>query len=108
AAAASPALRPELLLTQPAPVPQYDQISQLERTVFFNYTVTGHEDIWEICKRFHTDSFTVRSSNDLDLEGLTPGMTLRIPNHKGTLYEVRDPAPLQTISRGFSRGKQLK
>ena len=50
----------------------------------------------------------MRSSNNIDLEGITPGMTLLIPNHKGTLYEVTEPASLQMISRGFNRGKVLK
>jgi murein DD-endopeptidase MepM/ murein hydrolase activator NlpD len=102
------AVRTDLLLSQLSPTPAFDRLAKLDRTVFLTYTVGAHDDLWSICKRFHTDAFTVRSSNDIDLDGISSGMTLRIPNHRGTLYEVKDPASLQTISRGFNRGKILK
>ncbi len=99
--------RPELLLGANVRSPRLDQLSRLERTVVVNYKVGAQEDLWSICQRYHIDQFSVRSSNDLDVGRVTAGTTLRIPNHRGTLYQVRIPENLQSISHGFSKGKRL-
>lgn len=94
-----------LLSTRAAAVPPAE-LSRLEKTVILRYVVGAHEDLWSICRRCHIDAFSIRSSNDLD-DRLPPGTVLRIPNHKGTLYEVDSPENLHAISSGFTRGKLL-
>lgn len=99
--------RNDLLLNRTAPKPRYQDLVRLERAVILNYTVAPTEDLWQICKRYKFDLFSIRSSNDLDVQMVAPGTLLRIPNHKGTLYEVKTPESLRTISQGFNRGKTL-
>jgi murein DD-endopeptidase MepM/ murein hydrolase activator NlpD len=108
ASSAFSAFRGDLLLSGARTVLPSNAVSKLDRSLFATYRVGRNEDLWTICKRFGIDSFSIRSSNGLDLDGVSPGMVLRIPNHKGTWYEVREPESLRTISRGFSRGKVLK
>src|SRR5213083_2986315 len=86
---ASPATaftHPDLLLNRPAPAP--GMLPKLERSLFAMHTVAPNEDLWAICKKYGADAFSIRSSNGLDLEGITAGMVLRIPNRRGTWYEV--------------------
>ena len=99
--------RTDMLLTASAPTPHFDALSRLQKTIVLNYKVGPFEDLWSICRRFHIDAFSIRSSNDLDVGSIPAGTVLRIPNHKGTLYQVRTPENLQSISRGFSRGKLM-
>src|SRR5437879_5135324 len=94
-----------LLLTQLPSAPLFDQILKLERPVIATYIVRGREDLWSICKRFHVDQFSIRSSNDLDVSVFDDGTTLKIPSQKGTLYLVEKPENLQSISQGYARGK---
>ena len=91
-----------MLTNLPAPI-QAD-LSKLDQTVISIYTVKPNEDMWSICKKFHSDAFSIRSSNDLD-ERLPPGSVIRIPNHKGTLFEVKTPSSLHDITNGFTIGK---
>ncbi len=97
----------ELLLTSQTSFPLFDQIRRLERPVIATYFVKGREDLWSICKRFHVDQFTIRSSNDLDVFVFSDGTVLKIPNQKGTVYEVEKPENLHVISQGYARGKSL-
>lgn len=101
------AFQPELLLTHLPSTPLFDQIHRLDYPVIATYIVKGREDLWSICKRFHVDQFTIRSSNDLDVSIFSDGIVLKIPSQKGTLYEVQKPENLHTISQGYSRGKSL-
>lgn len=84
-----------------------ERLPLLERMVISHHVVDRHENLYSIAKKYHVDQFSIRSSNDLDGQDVPPGTVLRIPNHKGTLYEVKTPENLQSISRGFSRGKTL-
>src|SRR5450755_3947209 len=97
----------DLLLTNEPPLPLFDQIHKLVRPVVATYIVKGRQDLWSICKRFHVDQFTIRSSNDLDISIFPDGTVLKIPNQKGTLYEVEKPETLHVISQGYARGKTL-
>jgi murein DD-endopeptidase MepM/ murein hydrolase activator NlpD len=108
-AAASPSgfFRSELLVTSGPERPMLDRIHQLDHIVIANYRVGANEDLYTLCKKNHLDPFTIRSSNDLDVQTLQQGSWLKIPNRKGTLYEVKDPENLHTISQGYSRGKLL-
>lgn len=101
------AFRSDLLLTRISPAPRYSDLSKLDRVVVLNYTVGPSEELWSICKKFHFDFFTVRSSNDLEMSYVAPGALLRIPNKRGTLYEVKAPETLSAISQGFSRGRAM-
>ncbi len=101
------AYKPQFLLTNEPLVPLFDQIRKLERPVIAVYTVKGRQDLWSICKRFHVDAFTIRSSNDLDVSVFNDGTVLKIPSQKGTLYEVEKPETLRVISQGYARGKSL-
>ena len=97
----------DLLLTGLPSVPLFDRIRRLDRPVIATYIVRGREDLWSICKRFHVDQFSIRSSNDLDVSVFEDGTTLKVPNQKGTLYEVDKPENLTSISQGYARGKTL-
>jgi len=99
--------RSDLLLGATPIIPRLDLLGKLDKAVIVNYTVGHNEDIWSICQRYHIDQFTIRSSNDLDTGMVAPGSILRIPNHKGTLYQVSTPETLQSISQGFNRGQRL-
>src|SRR5882672_693225 len=57
----------DLLLTNLPSAPLFEQIRKLERPVIATYIVKGREDLWSLCKRFHVDQFSIRSSNDLDV-----------------------------------------
>ncbi len=107
AAAVPSPFKSELLLTQAPLAPLFDEIRRLERPVIATYFVKGRQDLWSICKRFHVDQFTIRSSNDLDVLVFSDGTALKIPSQKGTLYEVEKPETLRLISRGYARGKTL-
>ncbi len=96
-----------LLLTQVPSTPAIDQIHKLQKPVIITYRLRGREDLWSLSKRFKTDPFTIRSSNDLDVSVFQEGTVLRIPSQKGTLYEVEKPETLRVISQGYSRGKTL-
>src|ERR1700739_3190126 len=85
-AAAVPALfKANLLLTAEPSAPLFDQIHKLERPVIATYVVRGREDLWSICKRFHVDQFSIRSSNDLDVSGFDDGTAVKITYQKSTL-----------------------
>jgi murein DD-endopeptidase MepM/ murein hydrolase activator NlpD len=107
AAAAPLGFTSGFLLTNEPTIPVFDQIRKLERPVIAVYIVKGRQDLWSICKRFHVDAFTIRSSNDLDVSVFNDGTVLKIPSQKGTLYEVEKPETLRVISRGYARGKSL-
>ena len=66
-----------------------------------------NEDLYTLCRRNALDPFSIRSSNDLDVQTLVPGTWLKIPNQRGTLYEVQDPETLRQISQGYERGRRL-
>ena len=83
------------------------QLNKLDKTVVITYTVGKNEDLWSICRRYGVDQYSVRSSNDLDPGSIPAGTIIRIPNHKGTVYEVKTLENLDTISHGFNRGKLL-
>jgi murein DD-endopeptidase MepM/ murein hydrolase activator NlpD len=104
---ASSPFRSDLLLSGVAAAPRLDQLSKLDKTVIINYTVGKNEDLLSICRRYGVDQYSVRSSNDLDPGSVPPGTVIRIPNHRGTVYEVKTPETLETISHGFNRGKLL-
>ncbi len=96
------------LLLPPTPIaPQLDSLSQLDKAVIVRYTVGANEDLWTLCHRYHLDQFSIRSSNDLDGNSLDVGTVLKIPNHKGTIYVIQSTETLQSVSRGFTRGKTL-
>jgi murein DD-endopeptidase MepM/ murein hydrolase activator NlpD len=97
-------IRQDLLLTTPVAVLPATELSKLDETVISNYTVKPNEDMWAVCRRFHTDAFSIRSSNDLD-ERLPAGTVLRIPNHRGTLFQVNSAQSLHDITGGFTLGK---
>jgi murein DD-endopeptidase MepM/ murein hydrolase activator NlpD len=107
AAVAPTSFHADLLLSNLTSVPLFDQIHKLERPIIATYIVKGREDLWSICKRFHVDAFTIKSSNDLDVSIFSAGTALKIPSQKGTLYEVEKPENLRTISQGYARGKTL-
>ncbi len=107
AAATPPWALPWMSLAVPAPKPAYAQIRALERTVIMNHEVQKNEDLWSISKRYGIDQFTLRSSNDLDLQTVAPGMVLKIPNHRGTLYEVKQGETLESVRNSFARGRAL-
>lgn len=104
---ATSTLRPELLLTHLPPAPLFDQIHKLNFPVIATYVVKEREDLWSISQRFHVDQFTIKSSNDLENPFPPTGSVLLIPNEKGTVYDVDKPETLQSITRGFGRGKLL-
>src|ERR1700687_5211627 len=91
-----------LLLTSAPSIPLFDLIHKLGRPVIATYIVKGREDLWSICKRFHVDQFSIRSSNDLDVSVFNDGTVLRIPSQKGTLYQVEKPENLHMISQGYA------
>src|ERR1700733_2910294 len=91
AASAPATFNADLLVTSLPSTPLFDQIQKLDRAVIATYIVKGREDLWSICKRFHVDQFTVRSSNDLDVSVFSDGTVLKIPSQKGTLYSVDKP-----------------
>ena len=97
----------ELLMTGFPAIPLFDQIHRLNRPIIATYFVRGREDLWSICKRFHVDQFTIRSSNDLDVSLFSDGTVLKIPSQKGTIYDVDKPESLRDISQGYARGKSL-
>jgi murein DD-endopeptidase MepM/ murein hydrolase activator NlpD len=107
AAAVPAAFNADLLLTLQPAAPLFDQIHKLERPVIAIYFVKGREDLWSLCRRFHVDQFSIRSSNDLDVAVFEDGTALKIPSQKGTLYQVDKPENLQSISQGYARGKTL-
>jgi murein DD-endopeptidase MepM/ murein hydrolase activator NlpD len=96
-----------MLLSRLPSAPLFDQIRKLDSLVVAQYLVQPGEDLWSIWQRYKIDQFTIRSSNDLDSQFVPAGTILRIPNHTGTLYQVQKPENLQSITRGFSRGKSL-
>ena len=107
AAAVAAPFNADLLLNLQPTAPLFDQIHKLERPVIATYRVKGREDLWSICKRFHVDPFSIRSSNGLDVSVFDDGTALKIPSQKGTLYQVEKPETLHTISQGYARGKSL-
>lgn len=100
-------IRSDLLLTSAAPKPALDVLQHLDYTVVASYPVGPNESLYGLCRRYDLDSFTVRSSNDLDVQILEPGTTLDIPNKRGTLYEVTQTETLRSISQGYERGRRL-
>lgn len=104
---AARAFRSDLLLNPMAPTPRYQDLRRIERTVILKYRVGANESLYSLWRRHKFDITTVRSSNDLEIPTLEPGSIIRIPNHRGTLYEVKDPENLVTISRGFEQGRRL-
>lgn len=101
------AFRSDLLLRTGIVNPDFDQIRLLNHNVVMHYTASKNEDLWSICKTYKLDAYTIRSSNDLDVQVIKMGTELRIPSQKGMLYEVSSPENLRTISRGYERGKRL-
>jgi murein DD-endopeptidase MepM/ murein hydrolase activator NlpD len=99
--------RSGLLLTRPAPLPNLEKNSQLEKLVITPYTVRPYEDIWTICQRQNVKQLvtTIRSSNDLD-ESPAAGTVIYIPNHPGTLFQVQNPQSLHEITSGFEVGRR--
>src|SRR5260370_17553182 len=98
---------PGPLLTRQPTAPLFEQVLRLERPVIATYIVKGREDLWSICKRFHVDQFSIRSSNDLDVSVFNDGTALKIPSQKGTLYQLDKPQNLHTITQGYAPGKSL-
>jgi len=84
-----------------------DLFKELERAYIATHEVGNNESLYMIAKKYGSDVFTIRSSNSLDLDTVKPGDILKIPNHKGTLYEVKEPENLQTIQKSFSIGRRL-
>src|SRR6266849_6011203 len=82
AAVVPAAFNADLLITMQPPAPLFDQIHKLERPVIATYIVKGREDLWSICKRFHVDAFSIRSSNGLDVSVFDDGTALKIPSQK--------------------------
>ena len=80
-------------------------MTQLDFPVIPTYVTQKGEDLYVLYKKFHVETYTVRSSNDLEFSTFPPGTALRLPNQQGTLYEVLEPENLRTISQKFSRGK---
>jgi len=100
-------LRPELIITAAPAKPALDILKRLDYTVIATYPVGPNEMLWDLCRRYGLDTFSIRSSNDLDVQTLEPGTWLHIPNKRGTLYEVTETETLRTISQGYQRGRQL-
>lgn len=99
--------RAELLFTTAPERPLLDRIAELDYAVIASYPVTQRDSLWEFCKRFKLDAYSIRSSNNLDIQILEPGTLLKVPNRKGTLYEVVQAETLRTISQGYARGRTL-
>src|SRR5260370_17699430 len=98
---------PGPLLTRQPTAPLFEQVLRLERPVIATYIVKGREDLWSLCKRFHVDQFSIRSSNDLDVSVFDDGTALKIPSQKGTLYQVDKPENLHSIIQTNAHGKIL-
>ena len=81
-------------------------MSQLDFPVVIDYTTQKGEDLYSLHKKYHVESYSVRSSNDLEFSTFPPGTVLHLPNQQGTLYEVFDPENLHTISQKFTRSKK--
>ncbi len=97
-------LNTSLLLTRLPEVALFDQLNRLQYPVLASYTMQKGEDFWLFCRRFKLDRDSVRSSNDLDVLTNLQGTTLKIPNHKVSLYTVTSPETLESISGGYQRG----
>jgi hypothetical protein len=98
--------RSHLLLSSVPVRPAYDKLRFLDRTVIVNYTLGLRETIWGIHQKFKIDEDTIRSSNMDEATSLTPGKVLRIPNKRGTLYQVKAGETLDDIRKKFTWGKR--
>lgn len=98
--------RPNLLLTRaPITIPP-DRLRLLDKTVISSYVVGPRESFWGIHQKFNVDEDTIRSSNSEDSVSLASGKVLQIPNHRGTLYQVKPGETLETISKKFAWGRR--
>jgi len=105
---ASPGVLPEALLLNPdASFPLPTTMKDLTFSVMASYVTRKGEDVYAIYRKFGTEQYTIRSSNDLEFSTLDPGTLLYLPNKIGTRYEVLEPENLKTISQKFSRGKVM-
>ena len=98
--------RSDLLLTAPFATPSYDRLRFLDRTVITNYVVGAHDSMWGIHQKFQVDEDTIRSSNMEDATALSAGKILKIPNHRGTLYQVKAGETLEDIRKKFTWGRK--
>lgn len=98
--------RPSLLLSSTSPLPSFDRLRFLDRTVIMNYVVGAHDTLWGIHQKLQMDEDTIRSSNMDDSMSLTPGKILRVPNHRGTLYQVKTGETLEDIRKKFAWGRR--
>lgn len=110
AAASAPGLfRNDLILDPSIILPAFEQIKRLERPIIATYVTKNGDTLWGLAKTLkfsRDDNDTVRSSNGLDFGYFTEGTVLRLPNHKGTLYEVSGPENLHAICQGYALGRQ--
>jgi len=105
--AASPSqLSNEALLSATGQFPQPLEMSKLEFPVVVDYSSKKGEDLYSLYKKFHIETYSVRSSNDLEFSTFPPGTLLHLPNQQGTLYEVDEPESLHVLSQKFARGKK--
>jgi hypothetical protein len=74
--------------------------------VILNYTVGPHDSFWGIHQKFLVDEDTIRSSNMEDSTAMTPGKIIRVPNHRGTLYQVKPGETLEDIRKKFAWGRK--
>ena len=98
--------RPDLLLSSTLPQPSLDKLRLLDQTVILNYTVGPHDSLWGLHQKFQIDEDTIRSSNMDDSMTMTPGKILKIPNHKGTLYQVKAGETFEDIRKKFAWGRK--
>jgi murein DD-endopeptidase MepM/ murein hydrolase activator NlpD len=98
--------RSGLLLTNLAAEPSLEKLRFLDRTVVVNYVVGPRESIWGIQQKFQIDEDTIRSSNMEDAANLSAGKILRIPNRRGTIYQVKAGETLDDIRQKFTWGRR--
>jgi murein DD-endopeptidase MepM/ murein hydrolase activator NlpD len=101
--------RPELALHPQAPMPSFDALKKIDRVIIATYVTKKGDTLWQLAKKLNfsrEDNDTVRSSNGLDFGYFSEGTVLRLPNHKGTLYEVAGPENLRAICQGYAMGRK--
>jgi murein DD-endopeptidase MepM/ murein hydrolase activator NlpD len=91
-------------------MPSFDQLKKIDRVIIATYVTKKGDTFWQLAKKLNfsrDDNDTVRSSNGLDFGYFSEGTVLKLPNHKGTLYEVTKPEDLHSICQGYQLGKRF-
>ena len=98
--------RPGLVLSSVPPRHAYEKLRFLDKTVVVNYEVKPQDTLWSIHQKFQIDEDTIRSSNMDDSASISAGKIIRIPNHRGTLYQVKQGETFEDIRKKFAWGRR--